>query len=471
MRTSYFKAFAVSCGLIITLSVFAQNPAPCEEPYPQVQDLTVEVNAEAENITLGWTPIIGSLGCRIQVRELGNTSWINRQIVQPDLSEFIINGLLVEFQTEYEARVACGCSSNPLIIGDFSEIVTFNTGTAGQQVPCENPYPEVLNPSSAPSAAEDAIVLSWEPIPQSAGCQIEYSLTSGGVLNTAQIFQSELSSLTIPEDELIPNQDYEWRVRCGCSLNPLVAGPWIDLQGFNSGSLEVDCPNLGGNIGDPCDDGDESTVNDEINESCECLGINLCPEEIPEGTVCNPLTGRVWMDRNLGASQVAISPTDAEAYGDLYQWGRGTDGHQSRTSPTTTILSTSDQPGNGSFIRVPSNPGDWRSPQNDNLWQGVNGINNPCPDGFRLPTESEWIEERGTWNSENIEGAFASPLKLTAGGARITQTGVLFNVGGYGSYWSSTVSDIFINRQLFDTEAYILMGQRAGGSSVRCIQD
>ena len=33
-------------------------------------------------------------------------------------------------------------------------------------------------------------------------------------------------------------------------------------------------------------------------------------------------TGKVWMDRNLGAGRVATSSTDTEAYGDLYQWGR-----------------------------------------------------------------------------------------------------------------------------------------------------
>jgi len=33
------------------------------------------------------------------------------------------------------------------------------------------------------------------------------------------------------------------------------------------------------------------------------------------------------MDRNLGASQVAKSPTDPLSFGDLFQWGRGTDGH------------------------------------------------------------------------------------------------------------------------------------------------
>ncbi len=41
---------------------------------------------------------------------------------------------------------------------------------------------------------------------------------------------------------------------------------------------------------------------------------------------------------------------------------------------------------------------DWRSPQNDNLWQGVNGINNPCPSGYRLPTEAELEAERLSWS-------------------------------------------------------------------------
>jgi hypothetical protein len=39
-------------------------------------------------------------------------------------------------------------------------------------------------------------------------------------------------------------------------------------------------------------------------------------------------TGRIWMDRNLGATRVALSSTDTEAYGDYYQWGRPEDGHQ-----------------------------------------------------------------------------------------------------------------------------------------------
>ncbi|MCP3892599.1 MAG: hypothetical protein GY702_27545 [Desulfobulbaceae bacterium] len=77
----------------------------------------------------------------------------------------------------------------------------------------------------------------------------------------------------------------------------------------------------------------------------------------------------IWLDRNLGASQVATAYNDTLAYGDLYQWGRGVDGHESRTSPPTTVLSSSDAPRHDNFILTSSSPYDWRSPQNDNLWQ------------------------------------------------------------------------------------------------------
>jgi hypothetical protein len=48
---------------------------------------------------------------------------------------------------------------------------------------------------------------------------------------------------------------------------------------------------------------------------------------------------RCWLDRNLGASRVTMSYDDKQAYGDLFQWRRLNDGHQTRTSVTTTSLS------------------------------------------------------------------------------------------------------------------------------------
>ena len=188
--------------------------------------------------------------------------------------------------------------------------------------------------------------------------------------------------------------------------------------------------------------------------------------------VTNPTTGRIWMDRNLGASQVANGINDLNAHGDLYQWGRRADGHQCRTSPTTATLSSVDQPAHGNFILSPNAPYDWRSPQNTNLWQGVNGVNNPCPSGYRVPTETEINAERLSWSQNNSAGAFASPLKWTMAGFRSTNNGTLYDVGSYGYYWSSTVSGAF-SRYLsfYSSNADMNDGHRANGFTVRCLKD
>ncbi|MEA4937260.1 MAG: FISUMP domain-containing protein [Paludibacter sp.] len=188
-------------------------------------------------------------------------------------------------------------------------------------------------------------------------------------------------------------------------------------------------------------------------------------------TVTSP-TGKVWMDRNLGASRVAISSTDTEAYGDLYQWGRGTDGHEKRTSLTTSTLSTSDTPGHVKFIIVNSDNYDWRNPQNNNLWQGENGTNNPCPEGFRIPTITEWEAERASWSSNNSSGAFASPLKLPVAGYRKLSDGLLDEVGLCGFYWSTTVNGTRAYGVGFDnSDVNAPCYSRAYGHSVRCIRD
>jgi uncharacterized protein (TIGR02145 family) len=192
----------------------------------------------------------------------------------------------------------------------------------------------------------------------------------------------------------------------------------------------------------------------------------------PTPNVTNPTTGKIWMDRNLGASQVATSSTDAAAYGDLYQWGRAADGHESRTSGTTSTLATSDTPGHGNFITNGSSPYDWRNPQNDNLWQGVSGTNNPCPSGYRLPTDAEWEAERTSWSSNNEAGAFASPLKLPVAGGRSYSNGTLSIVGSYGSYWSSTVDGTYASYLYFNSSnAHMTSNSRAYGFSVRCLKD
>lgn len=187
--------------------------------------------------------------------------------------------------------------------------------------------------------------------------------------------------------------------------------------------------------------------------------------------VTNPTTGRIWMDRNLGASRVATSSTDTASYGDLYQWGRGADGHQIRTSTPTGDLSDTDVPGNANFILAPSSPFDWRSPQNDNLWQGVNGVNNPCPAGYRIPTETEFDAELASWSNQDVVGAFASHLRLPVTGIRYGHDGSFFYVGSSGWYWSSTVDGTISRYLSIGGAASVTSDSRARGFSVRCIKD
>ena len=218
-------------------------------------------------------------------------------------------------------------------------------------------------------------------------------------------------------------------------------------------------------------DGDGALCNVDCDDTDDQLTDNCIP------TVYNPITGETWMDRNLGASQVATSSNDAASYGYLYQWGRSADGHQLRTSGTTTTLSDNETPSHDDFIigNVATSD-DWLSPENDNLWKGLNGINNPCPAGFRIPTRPEWDAERASWSSQDPVGAFATQLKLPASGIRIRfQENVYVSHEGIeGNYWSSTAGT--------DRDSYFLVfytgdalvrnyGLRSYGMCVRCIKE
>jgi len=215
--------------------------------------------------------------------------------------------------------------------------------------------------------------------------------------------------------------------------------------------------------------------------------------------------GKTWLNNNLGAdyanttkasfnpSAQATSSRDISAYGSLFQWGRLADGHElinwgnyangiavNSTAPTRP---NNDVPASNKFISVASltNPRDWRSTPNANLWQGVFGTNNPCPIGYRLPTESELNFERLSWApNNNGAGALASPLKLTTSGHRIG-TATFDKVGFAGYQWTSTVSSNNSRFLYFDNgfTAPSVSAPAAGwdtiyrafAAPVRCIKD
>ncbi len=207
-------------------------------------------------------------------------------------------------------------------------------------------------------------------------------------------------------------------------------------------------------------------------------------------------TGEIWMDRNLGATQVAIASNDHLAYGNLYQWGRGNDGHQliTRTSSTegvaqngttTTIFTSPDTGGNSNFVLLdtstPGVDGNWTNftpingVEENNLWNGtVKGVNDPCPDGYRVPSSVELQNEiDAVSGADRLEALFQSSLKLTAAGTRIPlNTADVSDSGESGGYWSSTVNSTQSNvLTISPIIAAISSNYRALGVSVRCIKN
>jgi uncharacterized protein (TIGR02145 family) len=181
------------------------------------------------------------------------------------------------------------------------------------------------------------------------------------------------------------------------------------------------------------------------------------------------INDQCWLDRNLGASQMATAHNDILSFGDLYQWGRLVDGHQVRTSPTSNTLSNNDNPGHGAFILTNDDPYDWRNPQNDNLWQQPAQSNNPCPPDWRLPTLNEWQNVSTGWT--NRTDAFNSLLKLPSAGWRNESIGSVLNAGTWGNYWTSTVNATGARGLQFDSFNFnIGTYARGAGKSARCLK-
>jgi len=207
--------------------------------------------------------------------------------------------------------------------------------------------------------------------------------------------------------------------------------------------------------------------------------------QVTYGTVLGN-AGECWMDRNLGASRVATDEgsngyNDYLAYGDLFQWGREDDGHQGRscTGPTTCTsdygtvegdMTLTDQPGDNLFITVQTSAYDWAN--NSWITRWTVAASDPCPSGWRVPTDTEWSAEEATFSPQSYVGAYNSPLKLTAGGFRLRTDGSLGNVGTYGRYWSSVVSGTYAWSLYFHgSGSFMYRDYRALGFSVRCVQD
>jgi hypothetical protein len=217
-----------------------------------------------------------------------------------------------------------------------------------------------------------------------------------------------------------------------------------------------------------------------------CYGVpswGPCTSVFPSNTVncagttqiteVTSLTGRKWMDRNLGAAQLPLATNTVESYGDLYQFGRRSDGHQCRTSGSTALLSEITTPSHGDFIENSGATNNWLSTTATNLWQVTGGANNPCPSGYRVPTEAEFTAEKVSWGAtSDATVAFNSILKLTSNGYRQATDASFQSVGSEGYYWTSTLNGTGTMSFVITSGTATVEGpsSRAAGMAVRFIK-
>ncbi|MFC3159810.1 T9SS type A sorting domain-containing protein [Chryseobacterium arachidis] len=196
--------------------------------------------------------------------------------------------------------------------------------------------------------------------------------------------------------------------------------------------------------------------------------------------------GRIWLQQNLGSSKVATSFDDADSYGDLFQWGRWDDGHQVRNS-LTSVASSPNSPdglsGTDKFIIGSGTDSWWGSNATSDTWTAASsaaagqavGVD-PCKaigQGWRLPTSAEWVTIANNYSMNNPASAYASHLKLPAGGVRSNTSGGFNFVGQRGYFWSSETSTsggrfMYVGGTIITPASG---GPRGQGESVRCTKD
>ncbi|MNJ85798.1 Bacterial Ig-like domain (group 2) [compost metagenome] len=200
-------------------------------------------------------------------------------------------------------------------------------------------------------------------------------------------------------------------------------------------------------------------------------------------TTVRAADGNVWMQQNLGSGQIATASNDAASYGDLFQWGRWDDGHQSRTSTLSTLAPAPNNPtglaANTEFLN--STPVWWDAAALSDTWQAetpndvttTNGCD-PCKalgNEWHLPSSDEWQAVITAESMTNILSAFQSNLKLATGGTR-NASGTFDFVGQRGYYWSNTTSSsggkmLYYSNFIVNPNAGY---PRRQGGAIRCLK-
>ena len=204
-----------------------------------------------------------------------------------------------------------------------------------------------------------------------------------------------------------------------------------------------------------------------------------------------------FMRHNLGAD-TSLDPDIPVVglQGAHIQWGK--------RGPTDFVGAAND--GSSGFAAAPTDSAandaaisDWSQTAvtNNDAWNvdesnPTKTSNDPCPDGFRVPTRIEWVAV-DTYNADNLTGATWSTgptefgnalqygpdangklLTLPAAGHRSSSNGALSSRGYNGRYWSSTGNSNHAYNFYFNSSSVIYPAHfitRTVGFSVRCIAE
>ena len=190
------------------------------------------------------------------------------------------------------------------------------------------------------------------------------------------------------------------------------------------------------------------------------------------------INGLKWATCNVAEpGTFAASPTDTGWY---YQWSVNVGW---KPYPNTPLLNSDGGTTWNSTTPPPGSPP--YNPINPSLWV----CDHPCPAGWRLPTDAEYVTlvdyavpvSNGLDRLNGINGRFFASgdpcqplLFLPAAGSRSGIDGLLDVVGTYGRYWSSTQTSTTTASYLtfYSTDMDLVFSTyKTNGLTVRCVSE